>query len=885
MKIEITKFKFYTEYVEYDFKEKDLNLLIGDSNSGKTTIFEAIYWCLYGSNKVVYPKGLKASNNKPTKIKLTFDNGTTIQRIKPPDALTVELNESISLSDESAQEWIDQFFGTKTSFLATTYMKQKKENPLLELKISEKKDLLHELTFGKLVENKTHEDSQFYLEKIDSELKNVKNDILKSRAKINLLKEQFSKQKILNKKYHTIWYGINSIHPTDDLIKEMERVTIDKEKKIVTLKKELSISRKEWERYNYDFKRYESNQKILEDLIKKQELIPYTIIELDIMSKNIAEKEKYDMHKSQLLKARQLIDDKSFEFLQHCNIPEIKHVIFELKEFQKTFKKLNLNVELNWESNKNTILDNIMYLEKRLADDVKMQNTQKQYNLLIKTYQLLKNEKLAWTQQIQNLKNTNDLLLSSKEEYDNYFDSEDIKNALIVANCPIVDNAKSTLSKFYTVKTGFGKLLDIYREIIFKTTISDAVYNCPSCSTNLKLQNNTLSLLDHKELPIEQKILLKNNANKSIVTIQRLEKLLKIYKKNKAALEDLSKVNIVEPEDPEEWKINNIKPNNAILLTTQEISNITSQLRLLQNIELPMHDLINTDLPIQEIYDNMLNIEVLIKKSNDYSIYMELLKNFNKIRVPDELSVIPNDSIQKYRTQILSVTSQIKNVKNELTDCDIMKPVNSIEELEDLLGQFEMITKNNTALIESGTRILEFTELKLTLDKNESTLDKLISRQMNLDKIKQHITETESYALEETVDTINSVLSQITAILYDNDTHVTLSMFKKLKTRDYLKAQPTIEISRGYGDDEIIYDIEELSGGEKSRLSLAITLALSTIGTTPFLFLDESMSSMHPSLRDRCIKVIKEHTTNKTIINVCHGISEGIHSNCVSIHN
>ncbi len=100
-------------------------------------------------------------------------------------------------------------------------------------------------------------------------------------------------------------------------------------------------------------------------------------------------------------------------------------------------------------------------------------------------------------------------------------------------------------------------------------------------------------------------------------------------------------------------------------------------------------------------------------------------------------------------------------------------------------------------------------------------------------------------------------------------------MFKELKTRDYLKAELTVQLIRGYDENAISFDIDELCGGEKSRMTLALTLALSTIGSTPFLFIDEGMSSMHPSLRELCTKVIREYSSDKSVVNVCHGILEG----------
>ena len=77
-----------------------------------------------------------------------------------------------------------------------------------------------------------------------------------------------------------------------------------------------------------------------------------------------------------------------------------------------------------------------------------------------------------------------------------------------------------------------------------------------------------------------------------------------------------------------------------------------------------------------------------------------------------------------------------------------------------------------------------------------------------------------------------------------------------------------------------------LSGGEKDRISLALTVALACVNPSPVLFLDECMSSLNTDLRENCIDALKKFVvaqTGKTIINIEHSGIEGYYDNVISI--
>ncbi len=74
-----------------------------------------------------------------------------------------------------------------------------------------------------------------------------------------------------------------------------------------------------------------------------------------------------------------------------------------------------------------------------------------------------------------------------------------------------------------------------------------------------------------------------------------------------------------------------------------------------------------------------------------------------------------------------------------------------------------------------------------------------------------------------------------------------------------------------------------LSGGESDRLSIALTVAMSMLSSSPFLFFDESMASLDENLREKCYTVMKEFTRGKMVVNVCHSSVEGFHDEVVML--
>jgi DNA repair exonuclease SbcCD ATPase subunit len=174
-----------------------------------------------------------------------------------------------------------------------------------------------------------------------------------------------------------------------------------------------------------------------------------------------------------------------------------------------------------------------------------------------------------------------------------------------------------------------------------------------------------------------------------------------------------------------------------------------------------------------------------------------------------------------------------------------------------------------------GKTILQMATTRVSLEISQKSMLELTTQQSILNRMRMLILEVTNSSLQNLVDAINECTNSVLEELFENDIKVELKLFKEQKKTNNLKPQVNFTI---YYNNNIYDNIVGLSGGEKDRISLALTVALACVNPSPVLFLDECLSTVGNDLRECAIDALKKYIvsqTGKTCVLVQHSMIEG----------
>lgn len=117
----------------------------GNSGCGKTTIFEAIYWCLYGKVRNIAPKGIIGAKTEVTMdIDVCLADGTVVKDVRISrqgmKKVVIHLGTN-TYNDDEAQGYIDSIFGSSDMFMLTSYLRAESVHPLISGSPADKREM------------------------------------------------------------------------------------------------------------------------------------------------------------------------------------------------------------------------------------------------------------------------------------------------------------------------------------------------------------------------------------------------------------------------------------------------------------------------------------------------------------------------------------------------------------------------------------------------------------------------------------------------------------------------------------------------------------------------------------------------------------------------
>jgi DNA repair protein SbcC/Rad50 len=442
--------------------------------------------------------------------------------------------------------------------------------------------------------------------------------------------------------------------------------------------------------------------------------------------------------------------------------------------------------------------------------------------------------------------------------------------------------------------------LDIKRKILDAIKQQDKIYSCPSCKSNLHFKNDKLCIntenqitndIDEKEVTeciknLNNKIKklelsVPNEENKIIQQAKIKKEIELILSQYEDELNEISieeDLQALENYYKTQLRLENKKDSLEESLKNDEFS---SSYKLFQKDVLKLKQKIN-NLNINDflVYDEKYSEEELRNIIIDEQNIKEQLERINKKRNKiKEDNLKYKKQIDELKTKFVDKYSSIKTIdelnliidenKNIINDNEIKK--------EKCLKNLENIEKYNNYLIE----IEKYESLKTKI-KNLENKEMYERKKYNAVLLfKENILQAESIAMYNIIESINiHAQAYLDNFFIDNPIIVKLLSFKEAKNDNKLdKAQINIEID--YKGNEC--ELNDLSGGEISRIVLAFTLALCEMFNSPILLLDECTSSLNQELATSVFDTIKDNFKSTTVLVVAHQVIEGVFDQIIKL--
>ena len=555
MKIILKNFKCW-ENNTFTIDDNGIHLINGSSGKGKSSILDAIYFCLYGNLQKITTYGKKSCQ-----VTIHYDQ-FTISRTKCPNRLVVTANEE-EMEDEIAQKFIDKYFGEY--FFMTSYVKQNINQTFIYMSPTEKLEFLENYVLG-----------HFNVNKIKDK---IKDDLRSNEKELDILSGQYQTYKDLlqnTKKPEIVEFPIKCKEKYIPIVSKNERTK--KKNNLILLgrkKKELNTFRENYLKTKKiqdemlilkskieELEKSKSSEEEKNDIEYDREKTRRIKVKIDGLKRYL----EYDCLKKQLDKENDLLSIKFSEELNHLE-SELTSDKYNFQE--EDIQKIEKGIEII--NNKITAKKQIIKIQEELEnfqsetdytqDDVKEIETEimslkKDYELskkklscpncncsLILSENKLKSitsGNLSDTTYKNQIKEKQDLL----NEINPILMEMEMKNKLehdLEKITPISEEMETLVSELNLKKKKFKNLIELITE---KKRLLE-----------IKKSNNFPSLLRHKEIIKNIETKLKKYSDITIpdsINLEELEEELKQsmikdfeFKKHKETLykldEDLTK--------------------------------------------------------------------------------------------------------------------------------------------------------------------------------------------------------------------------------------------------------------------------------------------------------------------------------------------------------
>ena len=885
LKLTISAFGPYADVCTLDLDklgEKGLYLITGDTGAGKTTIFDAITFALYGQasgnfRSVDMLRSKYANASTPTYVEMDFSynqkkytikrNPEYLRPAKKGDGFVKEKASAIFISPDKKQPII----GSKNVNNAIIELIGLDANQFTQIA------MIAQGEFLKLIYATTKERSEIFRRIFNTKPYQILQDKIKER--FNLLRNDFSSIDTSIKQHIE-----NIIFPEDNLPQNLlqseypsylEQIISNDSKTFAEMNN--SLQKCETELFNISQAIEENNNQ--KKLLQKQQTIQQFLNDnknnLSLLEKDYLQQKNIYEEKSPSLTIK--IAKLTEELPKYTQITK-KQLSLEQRQQDLSLKKQQLSnaqkelADLEEESLKNSTELNALndisaQIEKTKSDLEKLEQTQFELNKLKNDVYLYQQYRQEYATHLRDYKAIQQTHLQLKQEHTAQYHAFLDEQAGILADNLKPDEPCPVCGSFHHPKPAQKST-----KAPTQAQLEQLQKQCDELANKLNELSSDLGKIKGKGQNINEEIL------------RQAKQLLNID--NKALLNTA----ITEKENSLQTKkaslINLMQKQNKQLLQKEKLTNLSEQMAVkqkkLQNEQLKLTQFITkTNADNEHILQEILELKQTLLFDDEQTAQKQLQLYKDKQNILKENMLKAQSKWENLQKKIDEYTTSLKIIQQQI--------IPQKQDTEELLLQQEKLKQEKISLNE------KLQNLHTRISTNSKTRQKLLEQ---LEKSSDY--EKLYTNMKALYDTATGSISGKERISLE--TYIQMIYFDRIiiraNTRLMMMSQGQYELKRSQNSEQLRYQtgleldvidhyngtirsVKTLSGGEAFKASLSLALGLadeiqSSAGGIHLdtMFIDEGFGSLDSESLSQAIKVLNQLTEQTKLIGIISHVNE-----------
>lgn len=373
--------------------------------------------------------------------------------------------------------------------------------------------------------------------------------------------------------------------------------------------------------------------------------------------------------------------------------------------------------------------------------------------------------------------------------------------------------------------------------------------------------------------------------------------------------ESISELNLnmnIEDIREEIKRIENLKIN--IDKSQKEVKSITSDvykeiMDIILEVKLPrlisQDDTFGLKNDIARSYDDIFNDIMTLKsvKFIDYPEYnyeeletsvtarknikemKELKERLEDIDDYEDVDVLKKkyEICKKYEEEINAYNDKMSFLQDKLKQCvESQEPSKPEENIHDMEKELDRLNDE----LEDARKANHIRKILDTLTEVEEEIEELENELKCLMNIKQIAIDVQCNMLDRLISTLNRNINVLLNKLLDDPITVEIKLYREMKTKKIAKQNVNLLIRSGI---DTFDNITDMCSGERSMISIALTLVFNSLSPSPMILFDETFSKLSSEWRDEAIKIIENNSMAKTVICTIHGGVKGYFDNVIDL--